>query len=129
MAGDVSDLVFISGSRKIKLSVQRPLVQLVIRSSFDIVYSSLVSINAFPDGAISVRFVKEALLRAALRYTPGTAPIYRRLKNDHDYFCRILPLVSPMDVHDHSTDTIHSHVFGFPLSDPRSKNIAVQLLH
>jgi len=103
MVGDVSDLVFSPGSNRIKLSMQRPLVQLVIRLSFEIVYSLLISIDAFPDGAVSVRFVKNALVRAALKYTPGTTPIHRRLTNDHDYFCRILPLVSPMSVCDHST--------------------------
>lgn len=92
VTGDVSDLVFSPGTRRIKLTMQHPLVQLVIRTSFENLYSLLVSINAFPDGAISVRFVKEALLRAALKYTPGTASIHRRLMNEHDYFCTILPL-------------------------------------
>lgn len=82
--------------------MQRPLVQLVIQSSFDILHSLLLFNDAFPDGARSIQFVKEALLRAALKYMPGTAPIYQRLMDDHKYFSTILPLVSPMNVRDNS---------------------------
>ena len=80
--------------------MQNPLVQLVIMSSFDILRSLVLFNNAFPDGAHSVQFVKEALVRAALKHKPGTMPIYQRLMDDHDYFSVILPVVSHMNVHD-----------------------------
>ena len=94
MADNVADLVFIPGTRRIRLSMQRPLVRLVIMSSFDILHSLVLFNDAFPDGICSVQFVKEALLRAALKYLPGTAPIYKRIVDDHEYFSIVLPVVS-----------------------------------
>jgi hypothetical protein len=75
----------------------------MIHSSFEILHSLLLSIDAFPDGALTIRMVKAALLRAAEKYKPGTAPVYEQLKTEHVYFYQVLPLVSPMNIHDHST--------------------------
>ena len=99
----MTDLVFTPGSSTLRLNQQRPLVRLVIHSSFEILHSLLLSIDAFPDGALTIHLVKVALLRAAEKYKPGTAPVYERLKTEHVYFRQVLPLVSPMNVHDHST--------------------------
>ena len=99
----MTDLVFIPGSSTLQLNQQHPLVRLVIHSSFEILHSLLVSIDAFTDGALTIRMVKAALLRAAEKYKPGTAPVYERLKTEHVYFRQMLPLVSPLNVHNHST--------------------------
>jgi len=98
-----ADLVFAMGSLKIKLMLQRPLVWVVIQDSFDILYSLLQSTNAFPNGAVTIQLVRNALLRSALRHTPGALTIHQRLLYNLEYFHKILPLVSIIDAHDQSS--------------------------
>jgi hypothetical protein len=75
----------------------------VIKKSFEILHSLLLSTHAYPDGAMAIAFVKNALLHAILNFTPSAAPMYKQIKNEREYFCAILPLVSLTNVHDHST--------------------------
>ena len=85
------------------LGRQHRLVHIVIQDSFDILHVSLLFTNAFPEGSLISQFVKEALLYLALKHTPSTARIYQRLLNDQEYMSKIMPLVSELDVHDHSS--------------------------
>lgn len=98
-----TDLVLSPGEKTIKLTAQHRLVKLVIKESFKILHSLLLSTDAFPDGAMAIAFVKDALRRAALKYIPAAIPIGERIERDREYFCMILPLVSLTNVHDHST--------------------------
>jgi len=78
----------------IMLTMQRPLVHMVIWDSFDILRASLVFINAFPNAPLAVQFVKDALLNSALNHTPGADAIYHQLMHDKEYTRKIIPLVS-----------------------------------
>jgi len=95
-----ADLVFAMGSLKIKLTLQWPLVWVVIQDSFDILYSLLQSTNAFPNGAVTIQLVRNALLRSALNHTPGALTIHQRLMYNPEYFRKILPLVSIINTYD-----------------------------
>jgi len=72
-----TDLVFHSESNRVMLTMQRPLVRIVIQDSFDILRTTLLFTDAFPEGTVVNRFVKEALLTSALNHRPGAGRIYQ----------------------------------------------------
>ena len=100
---DPMDLVFSPNRKTIKLTAQHHLVWLVIKESFEILHLLLLSTHAYLDGVMAIAFVKDALLCAVLNFTPSAAPMYKWIKNKREYFCAILSLVSPTNVHNHST--------------------------
>jgi len=97
------DLVFPTGTTKLMLTRQQLLVQVVIQDSFEILHSSLLFTNAFPDGVLTIELIKDALVRSAQNHSPGALTIYQRLLYDLEYFRKIMPLVSLMNVHDRSS--------------------------
>ena len=92
--GDETDLIFESDKKQLSLCRQQPMVQRVIRASFEIIYSSLLFTDAFPEGPLVMQVIKGALIRAALNQTPRAMSMYMRLQHDHVYFSKIMPLVS-----------------------------------
>jgi hypothetical protein len=98
-----ADLVFAPGSTKVMLGLQSDLVQIVIQDAFEILLSSLLFIHAFPEGALTVQLVKDALIRAAQNHTPGALCIYQRLQYSAEYLKKVMPLVSVINVHDDSS--------------------------
>ena len=97
------DLVFPTGMTKLMLTRQQPLVWVVIQDSFKILHSSLLFTNTFPDGVLTIELIKDALVCSAQNHSPGALTIYRRLLYDLEYFRKIMPLVSLMNVHDRSS--------------------------
>ena len=75
--GNAPDLVLPPSSSRIKLTKQHDLVQLVVHASFEFVYISLLSVDTFPDGVVTIHFAKDMLLHAARRHMPCTASIYQ----------------------------------------------------
>ena len=98
-----TDLVLALDTNALMLTMQRPLVHLVIRDSFDILCASLMFTNAFPNAPLAIQFVKDALLNSALRHAPHADNIYERLMLDEEYTHKIVSLVSYMNCHDHSS--------------------------
>lgn len=94
------DLVFPAGTTKLMLTRQQPLVRVVIQDSFEILHSSLLFTNAFPDGVLTTELIKDALVRSAQNHSPGALTIYRQLLYDAEYFRKIMPLVSLINVYD-----------------------------
>jgi hypothetical protein len=92
--GDDTDLVFESDKKQLSLCKQQPMVQRVIRASFELIYLSLLFTDAFPEGHFVIQVIKGALIRAALNQTPRAMSVYMRLQCDHVYFSKIMPLVS-----------------------------------
>jgi hypothetical protein len=111
------------------LTLQWPLVHLVIQNCFDILYALLHFTNTFPKTSVALQFVKHALLHSALKHMPGAGHIYQQLMHNEEYLWKIILLVSHLS-HTFITiaNHIHSHVLGFPFTDIRSKSIAVPLL-
>ena len=95
-----AELVLSPDTNGLMLTMQRPLVCLVIWNSFDILCALLIFINMFPNAPLAVHFVKEALLNSALRHTPGANDIYQQLMHDKEYTYKIIPLVSHTNAHD-----------------------------
>jgi len=71
-----ADLVYSPGLSRLALTKQHALVRIVIQDSFEILRCSLLSINAFPDGDLTVRFIRDALLRSAKSHKPGASTIH-----------------------------------------------------
>jgi len=99
---DPTDLVLSPDSNRVMLTMQRPLVRVVIQDSFDILRAELQFTDAFPNATLAAQFVRNALLRSALNHMPGAGRIYQRLLHDEDYVWRIIPLVSRKNICDHS---------------------------
>ncbi len=85
------------------LNLQHDLVQVVIHESFEILHASLLFENAFPEGPMTIKLIKDALIRAAQNHTPGALCIYQRLQYNTEYLRKIMPLVSVMNIHDDSS--------------------------
>ena len=96
-----ADLVFGQGKNKVMLTLQHELVQSVIHDFFEIVHSSLLFTDAFPDSVLTLKIVKGALIRSTIKHEPGAASIHRRLLFDKEYLTKIMALVSFMNVCDH----------------------------
>ncbi|KAI0250408.1 hypothetical protein BJV78DRAFT_1283210 [Lactifluus subvellereus] len=87
-----TDIIFASGTNRMALTGQRPLVRLVIQDAIEILRASLVLVNAFPDADLTISLVKDALLSAADQYLPATSCMRARLEKDEQYFTKILPV-------------------------------------
>ena len=100
-----TDLVLHPDSNKVMLTMQCPLVCVVIQDSFDILRTMLLFTDAFPEGTLVTQFVKEALLTSAMNHRPGAGRIYQRLVQDEEYVWKIAPLVSIINACDRSSST------------------------
>ena len=88
-----TDILFPSGSNRLALRNQRPLLRVVIQDAIEHVRAELLCQNAFPDPALTLETIRTCLRTAASRY-PGAASIHRRLMGDEEYMMKITPLVS-----------------------------------
>ena len=75
------------------LTVQRPLMRMVIQGAFDEVQKSLMFHNAFPDTFIALDFTRDAILAAAESFDQAS-DIYNRLVTDAEYMNKMTRLVS-----------------------------------
>jgi len=99
--GNEVDLVLTLDTNGLMLTMQCPLVCLVIWNLFDILCILLTFINTFPNAPLAIRFVKDTLLYSALNYIPCIDSIYQHLLDDGKYMCKIVPLVSHMSTYYH----------------------------
>ena len=95
-----ADLVFLPNSNKVMLTLQHPLVRVVVQDAFDILRASLMFSDAFPDSSVTLEFVKDALVRSALNHAPGARYIYQRLLYKNDYLSKLSTLVSHINIDD-----------------------------
>ena len=79
-----TDLIFLPGSNKVMLTVQRPVVRAVIQDAIKRVHAALMFSNAFPDVFDTLKFISDALVTAADLNDQATN-IYHRLKADGLY--------------------------------------------
>ena len=100
---DEMDIV-VTPEGKVILTLQRRMVRIVIHDSFDILYSLLLSEHAFPNGGLTILLIKEALVRSSRIHSPHphAIRIQERL-HDQEYFGLIMPLVSLVNIHGHSS--------------------------
>jgi len=88
-----TELLFFPGTNKVMLTVQRPLMRMVIQDAFDQIQKSLMFHNAFPDTFIALDFTRDGLLAAAESYDQAS-DIYNRLMCDSEYMTKMTRLVS-----------------------------------
>jgi hypothetical protein len=89
-----TDLIYIPGSKKIMLTIQKPLIRMVIQDAFENLRASLLFEHAFPDPHLTVLFVRKNLIGAARSHLPRTVDVHKRLLIDDDYLGSLLRLVS-----------------------------------
>ncbi|KAI9432176.1 hypothetical protein H4582DRAFT_2062023 [Lactarius indigo] len=63
--------------------------------------SSLLFINAFPNGILIISFIQQALNIAVQRHCPAAVSIQRRLLHDDDYILKFAPIISSSSAEDH----------------------------
>ncbi|KAH9169616.1 hypothetical protein EDB89DRAFT_2072734 [Lactarius sanguifluus] len=80
------------GASKLLLTGQQSLVRNVVQESIENVQASLMFSHAFPDGTLTLTFIKDGLINAAEKHKPGAADIKRRLEQDQDYLTKISQL-------------------------------------
>jgi len=122
-----TDLIFAPGSTKLKLTLQQPLVRVVIQDSIEILRAALLFENAFPSAVLTASFLRDSLSSGAKAHLPGAAAILQRLQSDTVYLAKILLVVSSCMFKLSSTETVHSYVLGFASFEVKSKSGAVHL--
>jgi hypothetical protein len=88
-----TDLVFTSGSNKLKLTSQTPIVRSVIVEAIENLRAAMLMTDAFPDVCSALSLIKDCLLTAGTYLLPGAMDVLDRLKNDPDYLTKITLLV------------------------------------
>ena len=87
-----TDIIYPTGSNKIMLTVQRPLLKAVFQDAFERIHAAMVFHNAFPNAYQTVEMITESLITAA-KLNDRATNIHNRLIVDGDYStCRILSL-------------------------------------
>jgi hypothetical protein len=122
-----TDIVFPPGINEAMLNLQRPLIRIIIKDAFENVQANLLSVDAFPEPALSQLFIRDALLAAAESRRPVATVIYRRLLRDMDYLTKIAPLVCFFFFfEDDFGDAFHSYRLRYASFEGKSKRSAVR---
>ena len=88
-----TDVIF-SGTHKVTLNLQLPLMREIILDAFENVRVSLLFTDAFPDAVAALAVVRVGLVAAATERVPRASDIYKRLLCDADYMAKMIRLVS-----------------------------------
>ncbi|KAI9433287.1 hypothetical protein H4582DRAFT_2061088 [Lactarius indigo] len=88
-----TDLVIPPGLTRFKLTQQSKLMRDVVQDAIEDLQSSLLFINAFPNGILIISFIRQALNIAAQRHCPAAVSIQRRLLHDDDYILKFAPIL------------------------------------
>jgi hypothetical protein len=88
-----TDLIFVQGTKKVMLTIQRPLMRSVIQDSFERIRASLVFNDAFPDAFSALDITRDSLILAAEFHDRAT-DIHNRLLLDTEYMNKMTHLVS-----------------------------------
>jgi hypothetical protein len=105
-----TDLVFTSGSNKLKLTGQTPIVCAVIVEAIENLCMAMLFTDAFPDVCLALSLIKDCLLTAATYLLPGAMDILDCLKSNVDYLSKITLLVRLNYVQMTSLTMPYSHV-------------------
>jgi len=88
-----TDLIFVSGTTRLMLTAQRPLIRSVIHDAFENVRLYLLFNHAFPDAVAILSMVKDCLVEAA-NSRERMSSIRQRLLFDEGYVTNMIRLVS-----------------------------------
>ncbi|KAN0111331.1 hypothetical protein V8E52_008606 [Russula decolorans] len=94
-----TDLVYVTGTNKVKLSLQSRLLQAIFKDAFENVCHDLLFEHAFPDAVAIPAVVRKALVSAAEanmfcdgRYNASAATVHQRLLSHDDYQAKMIRL-------------------------------------
>ncbi|KAH9043552.1 hypothetical protein EDB83DRAFT_2318036 [Lactarius deliciosus] len=87
-----TEIRFMPGTNRVILTAQGTLLRTVIQDAFENLRAAILFQHAFPDGALALSYVRDALITAARQCGPAAASIYTRMLNDTEYFTKIIPL-------------------------------------
>ncbi len=107
-----TELVFTTGTNKLMLTIQRPLVCAVIQDAIKNLRAALLFTNAFPDVCVALTLIKDCLFTAADNHKPGAKSILERLTRDQEYLSTVTPLVSLIAFEIIPLTMIPSHALG-----------------
>jgi hypothetical protein len=88
-----TDLIFLSGSNKVMITIQRPLIRVIIQDAIERTRATMMFSNAFPNVFDVLEFISEALVEAA-EDNKKAKDIHNRLRCDHEYIINMSRLVS-----------------------------------
>ena len=105
-----TDLVFASGSNRLKLTSQSPIVHSVIIKGIENLQAAMLFADAFPDVCSMLTLIKDSLLTSASYLLPAAMDVLDHLKVNPDYVSKVTLLVS--FTYDEMTPltTLYSHV-------------------
>jgi len=89
-----TDLIYVLGSKKVMLTMQMPLIHMVVQDAFKTLQASLLFENTFLDPNLTVLYVRKNLIRAARGNLPRAADIFKHLLVDDAYLNKLSCLVS-----------------------------------
>jgi hypothetical protein len=91
---EITNLRTVPDTDRVTLSIQTPLIRLVIQDAFEYVRASLLFKHAYPNPTVSVAVVNAALVSAAESHRPSASSIHNRLLHDDPYMFKMSRLVS-----------------------------------
>ena len=91
-----TDLVVSLGTNKVTLTIQHPLICMILQDAFENLRVSLLFKHAFPDAVLIPTFISLALIAATKAQRTRALDIYKRLICDEGYLVQLARLVSYM---------------------------------
>ena len=89
-----TELIYIPGTTKVMLTLQLPLICMVLQDAFKNLRASLLIEHAFPDPHLTILFIRKHLVGAARSHLPRTVNIHRRPLIDNTYLEKLSCLMS-----------------------------------
>jgi hypothetical protein len=110
------------------LTLQRPLICMVIQDAFEHMHAYLVFTNTFPNLKIVLIFACDSLVAAAEGHQPEANAIREQFQQDEEYFNKVVPLVCHCIClsFDNASNTIGSHVLGYAVFVVKLRTTAMQ---
>ena len=107
-----TDLVFASGSSRLKLTSQSPIVHLVIIKGIENLQAAMLFTDTFPDVCSMLTLIKDLLLTSTSYLLPAAMDVLDHLKVNPDYLSKVTLLVS--FTYDEMTPLtmLYSHMLG-----------------
>ena len=122
-----TDLIFAPGTNTVMLTMQSPLLCLVVQDAFENLRAALLVENAFPNACLASTFIQDSLTSGARAHLPGAAEILVRLETDLVYRAKLLPLVSSRAFRLYQAEIVLSHVLGLPSFEVKSRSTVLCL--
>jgi hypothetical protein len=120
------DLILFPGTTKIMLTLQLPLVYMVLQNAFENLQAALLFEHAFLDLNLTVLFIRKTLVGAARSHLPRAVNIHRHLLVNNVYLDKLSHLVSFLLLKYDVSDHILSPALMFPFSEQKLRSSVQQ---